>query len=102
MLPFRLHPLADAEAIEAAEWIRDDNPYQAALFVKELEEAIKKARRQPGLYSYFDGEFRKIRVGKFTYALVYRVRKDEIQIIAVMHLHRKPGYWKSRDKTWST
>lgn len=37
-----------------------------------------------------------MRVGKFTYAVVFRVKEGEVQILAVMHLHRKPGYWKER------
>jgi plasmid stabilization system protein ParE len=96
MLSFRLHPAADQEAIKAAEWIKDDNPYQGSLFVEALSDAILQARKQPEIYRCFDGAFRKVRVGKFTYAVVFRMRKKEIQILAVMHLHQKPGYWKNR------
>jgi hypothetical protein len=28
--------------------------------------------------------------------LIYRVTESEIIIVAVMHLRRKPGYWRSR------
>jgi hypothetical protein len=30
--------------------------------------------------------------------LVYREREDDIQIIAVAHTSRKPGYWNTRTK----
>ncbi len=96
MLPFRLHPSADQEAIEAAQWIKEDDPYQAALFVEALENAILRACKQPEIYPCFDGEFRKVRAGKFTYAVVFRLKNGEIQILAVMHLHREPGYWRER------
>ena len=96
MLPFRLHPAADREAIEATRWIKADDSYQAALFVEGLAEAILRVRRQPELYRCFDGEFRKVQVGKFSYAVVFRIKAGEIQILAVMHLHREPGYWKER------
>jgi hypothetical protein len=26
--------------------------------------------------------------------LVFRIREDELQVIAVMHMSRHPGYWK--------
>jgi toxin ParE1/3/4 len=100
MLPFRLHPEADAEAIDAARWIKADDPYQGALFVEALESTITKARQQPEQYRCFSDEFRKIRIGKFRYAVVYRLREDEIQILAVMHLHRRAGYWKNRATNW--
>jgi plasmid stabilization system protein ParE len=100
MLPFRLHPAADAEAIDAATTIKADDPYEAALFKEALQNAINRARRRPENYRKFDGEFGKVRVGKFSCAVIFRERDEEIQILAVMHLHRKPGYWKNRAKTW--
>jgi plasmid stabilization system protein ParE len=99
MLSFRLHPAAEQEAVEAIHWIRSDDPYQAELFVEALENAILRARKQHQLFPCFDDGFRKVRVGKFTYAVVFRVVSREVQILAVMHLHRKPGYWKERVMT---
>lgn len=101
MLRFRLHPEAEREALETARWIKADDPRQAALFIQALEKAITSARTQPDLYRCFDGEFRKVRVGKVRNAVVFCKRAAEIQIIAVMHLHREPGYWKERAEDWS-
>jgi len=36
------------------------------------------------------------RVFRFPYALLYRVEADTITILAVMHMHRRPGYWEQR------
>ena len=33
---------------------------------------------------------------EFPYALLYRVWNEQIEILAVMHLSRKPGYWADR------
>ena len=96
MLSFRLHPAAEVEALEATAYIKEDDPVQAALFKEALTNAITRARRNPENYRRFEGDFRKVRVGKFTYSVVFRVMADEIQILAVMHLHREPGYWKNR------
>jgi hypothetical protein len=35
-------------------------------------------------------------VPKFPYGLLYRIEPARIYIVAVMHLHRRPGYWRSR------
>lgn len=67
MLPFRLHPEADAEALEAVAYIKEDDPHQASLFKAALRTAITRARRNPESYRCFDGDFRKVHVGKFTY-----------------------------------
>jgi hypothetical protein len=33
---------------------------------------------------------------RFPFGLVYRLGVEEVQVVAVAHLHRRPGYWKSR------
>jgi hypothetical protein len=35
-------------------------------------------------------------VPRFPYRVVYRNRPDEIVVVAVAHLRRRPGYWKNR------
>jgi hypothetical protein len=32
----------------------------------------------------------------FPYDVVYQVEQDELQVLAVAHQHRKPGYWRER------
>ncbi|HEY5870936.1 MAG TPA: type II toxin-antitoxin system RelE/ParE family toxin [Candidatus Tectomicrobia bacterium] len=32
----------------------------------------------------------------FPFSLVYRVRDEEIEIVAVAHHRKQPGYWRSR------
>ena len=44
----------------------------------------------------FDGEARKARLKRFPYAVVYWIDDGALRIIAVMHLHREPGYWHGR------
>ena len=98
MLPFRLHPEADAEAIDAAEYIKEDAPREAERFKQAVGKALDWACSQPLIFRCFEDDFRKLKVGKFSYSLVFRIRRDEIQILAVAHMSRKPGYWKERAK----
>jgi toxin ParE1/3/4 len=100
MMRFRLHPEAGEEGIEAAAYIKADDPYQGALFIAALEDALAWARKEPLVFGCFDGEFRKVKLGKFRYSLVFRLRGEEIQILAIMHTSRKPGYWKKRAQNW--
>jgi hypothetical protein len=32
----------------------------------------------------------------YPYGIVYQIRVDMIVVVAIMHLHREPTYWKSR------
>lgn len=100
MLPFRLHPDAQEEALAAVEYIKADDPVEGTLFVRALEDALSWARKNPLIFRCFDGDFRRVRVGKFRYSLIFRLVDEEIQVLAVMHTSRRPGYWKRRDKGW--
>jgi hypothetical protein len=52
----------------------------------------------PGLGVKIESNCRKRRFKKFPYGIVFRVHDGEIFVLAVMHLRRKPGYWKDRLK----
>ncbi len=101
MLRLRLHPDAAFEGIEARIWIGDDDFLQGEIFADALEESFKRIKHGPLIYRCFDGEFRRIKVGKFRYSVIFRICGDEIQVIAVMHQHRRPGYWKDRSDQWA-
>lgn len=94
----RLHPDACLEAIEARAWIGGDDAHQGDIFADALAESFQQIKRSPLICHLFDGEFRRTRVGKFRYSVIYRINGDEIQVIAVMHQRRRPGYWKTRAK----
>lgn len=34
----------------------------------------------------------------FPYAILYSIEADYVLIMAVMHCHREPGYWKNRSR----
>lgn len=67
-------------------------------FVIRMESAVARIFAAPLMPRCFEGECRKVRVEKFPYSIIYRVKGDELQILAVMHAKRAPGYWKSRMK----
>ena len=44
----------------------------------------------------FDPPARRHFTDRFPYGVIYLVEPDHIRIVAVMHLHREPGYWRKR------
>ena len=65
-------------------------------FLSAVEVATKKAASNPHIFSTTTKGCRKCRVARFPYAIIFREQNDEIQLIAVMHLKRKPNYWNDR------
>ncbi len=35
---------------------------------------------------------------RFPYILIYQVRSDTIEFVAIAHTSREPGYWLKRDR----
>jgi hypothetical protein len=38
----------------------------------------------------------KVYFKKFPFGIIYQIIEKQIVVIAVMHLHKKPDYWKKR------
>lgn len=83
-----IHPAALSELVEASGSGREfDEAVEAALV-----EIVKHPNRWPRLF----GNVRRYRLRKIPYGIVYRIRAEAIDVVAVMHLHRRPGYWTDR------
>lgn len=59
---------------------------------------IETIGRQPeiGTAAYADPQTRRVLVVRFPYHVVYQLGQDEIVVVAIGHLKRRPGYWQHR------
>ena len=90
------HPEAAQEAEAAVLWYAKRSLRAAERFVEELEIAVAAITEAPDRWSRFDGESRRIPLRRFPYLVIYRTLQDGIQVLAVAHGRRRPGYWRSR------
>jgi plasmid stabilization system protein ParE len=91
-----LHPQAIAEAHAAAKWYRERSTSAADAFVSELDRAMEKIAEAPEMPQRYAGGTRRFLLRHFPYSVIYREKSGRIEIVAVAHGRRKPGYWKSR------
>ena len=70
----------------------------AERFVEEMEVAVAAIGETPERWSRFDGDARRMLLRRYPYVVIYRVVMDRIQILAVAHGRRRPGYWRDRLK----
>ena len=90
------HPEADEELEAAAVWYHQRQPGLGDVFLNEFGRTLRRIVDEPDRWRKIRGENRKLNFHRFPYAIVYSVRDDFIYVKAVMHLHRRPYYWKSR------
>jgi plasmid stabilization system protein ParE len=94
--PVRVLHQAEAEADKAFDWYEGQSESAASGFAAELRDAFLKIRKNPKLYpAYLHGTQHRI-LNRYPFSVVYRELLDVIQIIAVAHAKRRPGYWKKR------
>lgn len=91
-----VHPEADEELGGAALWYDERQPGLGELFLNQFEQTLSRVISQPDRWRKIQGENRKLNFPRFPYAIVYSLQADTIHIKAVMHLHRRPFYWKKR------
>ena len=67
-------------------------------FEAEIDEVLDRIVFWPLAWSKASKEARICTAKRFPYGVVYVPEKDRIVVVAVMHLHRRSGYWKRRLK----
>ena len=91
-----VHPAAIAEAREARRWYEERDPKAADAFIRDFDAAVQRMLELPLAWPLFEAGTRRILLRRFPYHLIYREVPDGIQIVAVMHERRRPGYWHGR------
>jgi plasmid stabilization system protein ParE len=65
-------------------------------FRDEVRSTIERIARNPKACKRLDDDFRQCRTRRFPYGIIYRAAAEEVVIIAIFHLHRRPGSWRDR------
>jgi len=90
------HPEAAAELKAAFLWYHERNPAVAESFRKEAIQAVNLVSESPMRWQEITLAQRKYVFPRFPFSLIYRTTENDLEIIAVAHQKRKPGYWKKR------
>ncbi|MGA8764859.1 MAG: type II toxin-antitoxin system RelE/ParE family toxin [Candidatus Sulfotelmatobacter sp.] len=91
------HQEATAEYDAAFDWYIERSPDAALRFDAEVDRALAQIVDSPKRWASGPYSTRKFLLRHFPFTLIYRERGSAgIQIIAVAHTSRKPGYWKRR------
>jgi toxin ParE1/3/4 len=95
-LPVDFHPDASFEKDAAFDWYAHRSAHAAEAFYVALEDARTSIQISPESWAEYLFGTRRYLLKGFPYVIVYRVTHHRIEIIAVAHGRRKPGYWKDR------
>ena len=96
MKPHAFHSEAAEEYADAATYFAQVSPELGRRFYDEIDLLIQQIRSEPLRFCRFDPPAQRHLSSVFPYAMIYVEQPDRIWILAVMHMKRRPGYWKSR------
>jgi plasmid stabilization system protein ParE len=93
---YSFHPDAEDELEEAENHYDGIDETLGDRFRAEFEVSIARILSFPHAWQSLSEKFRRRRLISFPYGIVYRLKANEVRILAVMHLHQEPDYWRNR------
>lgn len=91
-----IHAAAQAELMAAIDWYELKEPGLGQEFAVEVVDALDRICEYPRAWPVVDGEVRRCLTNRFPFGILYAVKDDDLIVLAVMHGHREPGYWRDR------
>jgi len=95
-LVVEFHPEAVLEAQAARAWYAERSEQAGIAFVGALGLAVQALADAPLAWPEYLHATRRFLLRRFPFLVVYRVSGNLIQVIAVAHGRRRPGYWRER------
>ena len=87
---------AQSELDQAIEFYNTERFGLGDEFLTEILGALERIAEHPEAWHGYSKRTRRCQTRRFPYGIVYRISAKVILVVAVAHLHRKPGYWKNR------
>jgi plasmid stabilization system protein ParE len=84
------------ELQEAFDYYGALSPNLADEFLSEVFSVANRISDFPKAWQSVDAAIRRCQLGRFPYALIYAANEDDIVILSVTHLHRRPEKWRNR------
>jgi len=89
-------PDAENEMLDSVTYYEQRDYGLGAKFLDEIEETLELISKYPESGTLLNTFARRVLLSGFPFGIVYRIYIDQIVILSVMHLSRKPNYWVKR------
>jgi toxin ParE1/3/4 len=91
-----LHPNVVDDIQQARDWYWSRDESAARAFLAEVDSAIVMIAERPEAWPPYVHGTRRFLLRRYPFSVVYRLKLTAIQIVAVAHSKRRPGFWKNR------
>ena len=94
--PVKFRRQARKELDEAVDWYERKRLGLGEELRACVHEVLDRISKFPQLHSLAYKDIRRTMVRRFPYAVLYRVKRDRVVVIAVFHASRDPREWQRR------
>jgi hypothetical protein len=95
-MTYSFHPDAELELNASVDYYQECKDELGLEFAYEVHKTIQRILQFPTAWQTLDENIRRCLINRFPFGVIYYQRNDEIIILAIMQLQRKPNYWKER------
>ena|SRR2546425_6452527 len=95
-MEIRLLDIAQQELDGAIEYYNAESVGLGDEFLLEVLSAFERIKQFPNAWHPYTENSRRCQTRRFPYGVVYQILESEILVVAVAHMHRRPGYWRDR------
>lgn len=94
---FELDDFAEKEFYSIVDYYAQFDKALSSDFIQEFDHSVQQLIKFPNTGNPYLYNTRRIILNRFPYAIVYKIYNDHLIVShAVMHMKRKPDYWKER------
>jgi toxin ParE1/3/4 len=87
---------AEQEVLEAAEWYETQSQGLGRAFIDLINQTLKDIVESPLRFPQVYRDIRRALLKRFPFGIFFRLRRDQVRILAVLHQSRDPGRWHHR------
>ena len=93
-------PEAEEEIEASVRWYEARRRGLGLEFIAALDRALTRIAESPRDHQEWpdDPRYRRAVLDRFPYLVFFEIRAEEIEVVAVAHAKREPGYWRERSR----
>ena len=89
-------PQAQTDIEDAALWYDTEQEGLGARFLNGLDEVLERIVASPQQFPRIEDAVRRGLMRRFPFGVYFVHEKNQVHVLAVLHLSRRPGLWKHR------
>jgi len=92
-----VQPQSELDIQAAAVWYEGQRTGLGERFLAELDHVFRRIVDNPQQFPRLETTVHRALLRHFPYGVYFLAEEESIQVLAVLHLHRHPEMWKSRN-----